>query len=372
MKKIEIGAILIILASIFFFRLSTVSLKEKFEIGDTVQITGRVDAGRGKIETINGKYPISDIYFTVDKIEDGNISFLGNITKITQLKWGLNYNVKSEKYVVRDNFFQRFFKNKMEETTENYSIDLINFMKAVFLGEGYLVDSEVKEMFKYTGTSHLLVISGLHIGVIISGLSYILLKFKIDKVKRYSVILIFLTIYVSGIGRSPSVFRAYIMGAIYISGNILYEKVNSKKSLFLSFVISLFIYPTWIYSLAFWMSYIAVFSIIFIYKLIPKTKKFKQNFLNEALNIIILSLTIQICMTPILYLYFNTIPLLSFISNVILIPIASAFVMVGFSTLFLSNFYLGFLTMPLVNLNYIILIETVRFLNNIPYLTLEL
>ncbi|MGL4904880.1 MAG: ComEC/Rec2 family competence protein [Cetobacterium sp.] len=372
MKKIEIGAILIILASIFFFRLSIVSLKEKFEIGDTVQITGRVDAGKGKIETINGKYPTSNIYFTVDKIEDGNISFWGNITKITKLKWGVNYNIKSEEYEVRDNIVQKFFRSKIEKLAENYSINLLNFMKAVFLGEGYLVDSETKEMFKYTGTSHLLVISGLHIGVIISGLSYILLKLKIDKVKRYSLILIFLTIYIVGIGRSPSVFRAYIMGAIYISGNILYEKVNSKKSLFLSFVISLMIYPIWIYSLAFWMSYTAVFSIIFIYKLIPKVKTFKRNFLNEAFNVVILSLTIQICMTPILYLFFNTIPLLSFISNVILIPIASIFVMLGFSTLFLSNFYLGFLTMPLVNLNYIILIEIVSVLSNIPYLTLEL
>ena len=57
MKKTEIGALILIFASIFFFRLYLTTFKERVEIGDIVEVSGRVDAGRGKIENINGKYP---------------------------------------------------------------------------------------------------------------------------------------------------------------------------------------------------------------------------------------------------------------------------------------------------------------------------
>ena len=46
--------------------------------------------------------------------------------------------------------------------------------------------------------------------------------------------------------------------------------------------------------------------------------------------------------------------------------------MISFMTIFLSNFYLEFLTISLVNYTYIILIKSIELLSEIPYLTLEL
>ena len=88
MKKTEIGALIIIFASIFFFRLYWTTFKEKIEIGDIVELTGRVDAGRGRIENINGKYPVKNMYFTVNKVEDGEKIILGEVKKIKFSKWG--------------------------------------------------------------------------------------------------------------------------------------------------------------------------------------------------------------------------------------------------------------------------------------------
>lgn len=372
MKKIEIGAIVIIFASLFFFRLNLVTFKENVEVGDIVQVIGRLDAGRGRIESINGKYPPKYIYFVVDRVRDGNIELLGTVNKISYSKWGTSYKINAEEVKNTDNFFKEFLRMKLKRMTEKYSIDLLNFLRGILLGEGHLIDDELKENFKYTGTSHILVISGLHIGVIISGLSYVLMKFKIPKKERYILVLIFLTLYVFSVGKTPSIFRAYIMSTIYLFGNIFYEKVNVKKSLIIAFIISLSIYPTWVYTISFWMSYTAVFSIVFVYEKIPKIKRFKNSYLNNFFNTITLTLVIQICMTPIFYIYFNTIPLLSVFSNLIVIPIASAFVIISFLTVFLSNLYLEFLTMPLVNISYILLIKTVQILSEIPYLTLEL
>ncbi len=372
MKRIGIGALIIVFASIFFLRLNFMTFKERVEVGDIVQIAARVDAGRGQIEKINGKYPKKNLFFTVDKVEDGHKVILGEVQKIKISKWGVTYYLNSEEVIENENFFKVFFRNRVNKMTEEYSIDLLLFLKAILLGEGYLLADDLKEMFRYTGAAHILVISGLHIGVIVSGVTYMLLKLNVPKRERYILALGILTLYVLGIGRSPSVFRAYIMGSIYLLSNIFYEKASTKKSFFIAFISSLIIYPTWIYTISFWMSYIAVFSIVFIYEKIPKIKKFKKDFVNKILNAVVLSLTIQLCMTPIFYLFFKNLPLFSFLSNIILIPIASLVVITSFIALFLSNFYLEFLIMPVLNLSYIFLIEVVTILNQIPYLTLEL
>ncbi|MGL4970847.1 MAG: ComEC/Rec2 family competence protein [Cetobacterium sp.] len=372
MKRIEIGAIILVFASIFFLRLNYITFRERVEVGDIVQIVGRVDADRGKVETINNKYSRQNIYFSVDRIEDGEKIILGEITKIKISKWGITYYLKAEEVQSKDNRLRVFFRNRIERMTKDYSIGLLIFLKATLLGEGYLLDDELKDMFRYTGTAHILVISGLHIGVIISGITYMLLKLKISKRERYILTLLVLTLYVFGIGKSPSVFRAYIMGSIYILSNILYEKADVKKSFFVAFIISLLVYPAWVYTVSFWMSYVAVFSIVFIYEKIPKVKKFRTEFINTICNTITLSLTIQLCMTPIFYIFFKNIPIFSFFSNVILIPIASVFIVISFLTLFLSNLYLEFLTMPILNISYLVLIKIIGILNEIPYLTFEL
>ncbi|MEG2587839.1 MAG: ComEC/Rec2 family competence protein [Cetobacterium sp.] len=372
MKKTEIGALIIIFASIFFFRLYWTTFKEKIEIGDIIELTGRVDAGRGRIENINGKYPVKNMYFTVNKVEDGEKIILGEVKKIKFSKWGVQYNIEAEEVKNKENILRNFFIKKIKKISADYSFSLEHFLRATVLGEGYLLDEDVKEKFRYTGTAHLLVISGLHIGIIITGMSLLFLKLNIQKRNRYILVFIILTLYVISIGKSPSIFRAYIMGSIYLLGNILYEKVNSKKSFILAFCCSLLIFPTWIYSISFWMSYIAVFSIIFIYEKIPKIKKYRSKYLNKVLNTLLMTLTIQLCMTPIFYIFFNTIPLFSVFSNLIIIPIASVFIMISFMTIFLSNFYLEFLTISLVNYTYIILIKSIELLSEIPYLTLEL
>ncbi|MEG1098841.1 MAG: ComEC/Rec2 family competence protein, partial [Cetobacterium sp.] len=66
------------------------------------------------------------------------------------------------------------------------------------------------------------------------------------------------------------------------------------------------------------------------------------------------------------------VPFLAFITNFIIVPVGTSFVLISFLTLFLSNFYLGFLGAPLVNIIYIVLIKILMISSNIPYLTLEL
>lgn len=372
LDKIKIGALIVIIASIFFLRLESSIFKESVEIGDIISVKGRLEAGRGRINKINDKNSKENLYFLVDRIPDSEIKIEGEVTKITRDKWGVYYKINPIDYVENKNYIKSFFINNIQKETEDYSIELENFLRAIILGEGYLLDNNLKNKFRYIGASHVLVISGLHIGAVISGLALLFIKFNIKKNIRYLLVLLILTIYVLGISISPSIIRAYIMGVIYILGNIFYEKVNSKKSFIISFIISLLLFPFWIYSLSFWMSYIAVFSIIFIYNRIPKINLSRIKVINRILDILLMSIVIQLFMSPVIYIFFKNIQLFSFLTNIIIIPIISILVLASFITIFLSNFYLGFLVIPFVNILYIFLIKCVDILYKIPYLTLEL
>ncbi len=361
-----------LVVSIFFFQLNLKTFENNIEIGDLVKIYGRIDGGKGKILKIDDKIPKERLYFLANKIDDGFVEIFGEVEKIKINSWGKDYKILPVEVLKKEDYIKNYFIKKVKEITKDYSIELEDFYRAVILGEGDLLQEDLKEIFKYTGTAHLLVISGLHIGVVIAGIILILNQLKLEKPIRFSLAFGVLTIYIVAVGLTPSILRAYIMGGIYILGNVLYEKIDSKKSLMIAFVISLLIFPLWIYSLSFWMSYIAVFSIVIVYPKIKKIRVFKSKYINKIIDILVLLLTIQICMTPIFYIYFETIPCLAFITNFIIVPIGSVFIIVSFLTLFLSNFYLGFLGAPIVNIVYIILIKLITVLSDIPYLTLEL
>lgn len=362
----KISVFIALILTIFLYRLDTKIYKDIVSVGDVVDIEGSVISGRGKINKIDGKFPLERIYFIVDRVEDSDIFLNGTVEKITRKSWGNYYKIIPDVVEEDSNFFKKYFKRNIESITENFGSDFENFYKGVILGEGELLDYELVKKFRKIGISHLLVISGLHISIIIYGILNFLKIFKMKKEIRYSLAMIFLSIYVFSIGLSPSIFRAYIMGCIYLLGNILYEKVNSKKSLCIAFIISLIINPQWLYSISFIMSYGAVFSIIYVYPIIPKFK-FKK-----VVNSLILILTIQICMMPITFIFFKNIQIFSFISNFILIPIGSLFVLFAFFTLFLSFFSLGWIGSYITYFMYLFFMKSVDVLENIPYLTLEL
>ncbi|MBC2855921.1 MAG: ComEC/Rec2 family competence protein [Cetobacterium sp.] len=364
--------LLSILPLIFILRLNSTVNNVTYHLGDKINIEALVKTGKGKINKIDGKYVINQQYVYVDKIPNGISNITGVITSLNIKDNNIYYKLDKIIHTQKNpSLLKVYFQNKIENLTENYSHSLKNFYRAILLGEGNRLEWDVIKNFRYTGTAHLLVISGLHISVIISLIIYLLKFSPLSKEIQYVLTLIFLTGYIISIGFYPSVTRAYIMGVIFILGNIIYEKVDPRKSLALAFSTSLLIFPYWLTSVSFILSYWAVGTILFIYPYIPKPKKIKNKWFLKFYNNISLIITIQLSMTPIFIYYFNSLPLLAFLANLVIIPIGTIFIILAFVSLLLSNIYLGGALMPLTNICYEFLIFTVDFFSIIPYLTLE-
>ncbi len=169
------------------------------------------------------------------------------------------------------------------------------------------ISKELRERLSTLGLSHLLAISGFHLGII-SALLYFLLKYPYQLLQEryfpyrsahrdlFGIVLLFLSGYLYFLGTIPSLLRAFVM---LIIGFILYDrgiKVLSMQTLLLTIALLIAWMPSLLFSMGFWLSIIGVFY-IFLYLIHFKSKKALYNFIG-------LSIWVYLMMLPIsLYLF---------------------------------------------------------------------
>ena len=141
---------------------------------------------------------------------------------------------------------------------------------ALFLGKK--VDKSLREKVAILGVSHLIAISGFHLGVL-SFLIFLILtpiyKFFQDKFFPYRnrmldliiVLIVLLFFYLYLVGFIPSLVRAYVMMVVGYIFYIRYIKVLSFQTLFLTVLVLLAFFPELLFSIAFWFSVSGVFYI---------------------------------------------------------------------------------------------------------------
>lgn len=338
-----------------------------FKSDDIINIKTNIINSKGKIEEINNKFPLENIYFSVENTPDGKYSFYGKLKKISDKYNFYNFEI-IEKENIKQNGFEIFFDKRLAEIKNHVSNNCGNFLQGVILGERRYIHKNIRDKFTYCGTAHLLAISGLHIGIITGIILWILHFLSIKREIKYILGFLFLTIYILGITKSPSSVRAYIMGSIFILGKIFYEKTDIKKSLALAVIINFFISPISFGNLSFIFSYLCLFSIIYIFPIcyIKKKKKYKN-----ILNFLIFTGIIQIFITPVSIYFFKTIPLLSYFTNFILTPLGTIFIILGFISFFIPETILSIFFAPILQGIYNIIELTLNYLSKIPYLTIK-
>lgn len=374
MKKILVFLILIIFILLrFAFSIRTADIFEneiyklKFEVHD----------GRANIFEINNKFPTKKVYANFYEKEDGEYEGYFSIIQKKEYK-GINFveikEIHSEK--IEKNFLKNYLEKIFEESQENFSYSLKNMNRAILLGDSSRMSKEIKEKIRYIGLSHLFAMSGFHISIIFFITYFIFGKiFSKKKTIEFSV-LIFISLYFFSIKNSPSFTRAYIMLVIYLLGSIFYEKIDAKKSLWISAIISILYRPNVIYSISFQLSYLAMIAILYIYPIIRKNYRkiqFKKIYLkeNKILDYFMMTIIIQIFLSPLLIYYFSTFPFLAMIFNAFLIPIASLYIVINYISLFLANFHLSFLISYFVKIVYRVFTYFIDLLSEIPHLSIE-
>ena len=365
MKKLFLLMILFIVLMLRFslsVRVTEIFQKEVYRMNLSLE------DGRIKVLKINNKYPLKNIYGKLGYKENGKYEgyfLVKSIKEYENIYFVELEDVKSTK--IKDSFLEKYLQTLFNRAEENYSYGIRNINRAILLGDNTRIKKDLKDKIRYIGLSHIFAMSGLHIGLVIVIFYFIFKKTVKNKRLIEILLLISITLYYLSVKESPSFTRAYIMAVVYLLGKLFYEKVDLRKTLFVSAIISILINPIAIFSVSFQLSYGAMIAITYIFPYVRKInyKKFK------ILDYILFTSTIQIFLIPITVYYFSTVQVLSLISNLIFLPLASFYITINYIALFLENFYLSFLLKPIIEILYKILIYLIDLFSELLYLSVE-
>lgn len=237
--------------------------KDKYQLGDIILIDGEIE--EQKVHYPNGFDYQEYLHYQniVGIIKPSSIKLVGN-------KWcfgNLNYNIK------------QFINNKFTGKAKDYLLTLT-------IGVNDTLDTD---NINKIGISHLFVISGLHVSMIILFFEFILNKFKLSKKLESILIITILGIYVLAVNFLISVIRVYISYILKVT-----TKFNQLDRISINLILVVLFNPYIIFQMSFILSYMIAFFMC-IYQ---EKKILKYIVLNKILNLFILTFLIQLFVFP--------------------------------------------------------------------------
>jgi len=199
-------------------------------------------------------------------------------------------------------------------------------LKAMLLGKKSDLPNDIRDVFRQTGISHLLAVSGLHVGLIylliVSLFFFARKKWMIGLTETIAVISIWLYAFITGFG--PSVQRAAGMISLFVISRASQRKVHPIQILILSFILQTASNPTAIFQFGFQLSYMALGGILLFYKSWTGLVKFRFVPFRKIWNFAGVSLSAQSLTFPFLLLYFREFPIYFIPGNLLMVPIGLA------------------------------------------------
>ena len=198
-----------------------------------------------------------------------------------------------------------------------------SLVNGLLLGLKSEIPACIADLFRQLGVSHLLAVSGLHVGLITLILYQVLLTLSIPRIPRVFLITGFLIFYCFLTGGSPSVIRSSLMSVMLIISPVLKRRYVALNAVAASAVILLLVNPFMIRDLGFQFSYTAVFGILMAYPKIRKQLPVKNlnNIWKYVLDMISVSLSAALFTAPVALFYFNSVQLASMFLNLLVIPL---------------------------------------------------
>ena len=228
-------------------------------------------------------------------------------------------------------------RDRLREKFDNLAAPAAGFLKAVLLADKADLDDETVAIFRYTGTAHILAISGLHIGIIVFMVLVFLKVLRIKQRPRFVISLIFFIIYSIMIGARPSIIRAVVMAVIFLLSFIVGRQYQICNSLALAALIILFCAPYQIFDVGFQLSFISVLSIVALSpKILACLPKPKSKIVSYLTLSFIVSFSAWLGTLPLVAYYFGIVTPVGLFANVVVIFLTSVIMGAGFVFLLFS------------------------------------
>lgn len=222
-----------------------------------------------------------------------------------------------------------------------------SLMNGILFGIPLKTTKELNTSLIEVGLIHIVVLSGSNINLISTITNTFTRSFS--KNARLLISMLSICLFVAFVSPQAPIVRAAFM-SLLTSVSIIYgRKTLSLLVLFTSGLLSILLFPQWLTTISFQLSYAATLGLIlFSQKIVPST--FKRGFWDEMLEGIKSNLRIsfaaQVFTVPIIFVYFRQISFIAPLSNLLVAWTIPPLMVFGFITAILGKAHVALGLIP--------------------------
>jgi len=212
-------------------------------------------------------------------------------------------------------------------------------LSALLVGYKHYLSADQVNAFASAGAMHVLAVSGLHVGIIFLIAAFVfkpIERFKNGTYVKGVLLLLVLWGYAALTGLSPSVTRAATMFSFVIGAQQFSRHTDIYNTLATSAMALLLFDPFLIVEVGFQLSYLAVLGIVILQPHLYELWETKWWLLDKIWAITTVSVAAQVATFPLGLLYFHQFPNYFLLSNLVVIPAATAILPVGVAMIVFS------------------------------------
>ena len=197
---------------------------------------------------------------------------------------------------------------------------------AMALGDKSQLTRELKDTYAVSGASHILALSGLHLGILYTLLS-LLLSRRRWQVLSQVVIIVCIWLFVFLVGMSASVVRSAVMFTVYALLSLGHRDKMSVNTLAFAAIVMLLLNPKSLFDAGFQMSFMAVLAILLFYPLFESVWSqpflFDHRIFKWLWTMLAVSCAAQIGVAPLIAYYFGRFSNYFLLTNLVVVPAAT-------------------------------------------------
>jgi len=215
-------------------------------------------------------------------------------------------------------------------------------LTALLTGDRSLISRDLTQSFRDSGASHILALSGLHLGIICtiaSRAASILGHSPAARRLRAAITISFSAFYTLMTGAGPSIVRAFLFICLGEICGLCPERRRIPVRILLgALTIQLIFKPSVIESLGFQLSYLAMSGIILLY---PRLSAWypgesRTDLMKKIWKTAALSISCQAFTFPLVWIHFHSFPKYFLITNMLAMPLTTALISLSVLTITLS------------------------------------
>ena len=197
---------------------------------------------------------------------------------------------------------------------------------AMTLGDKSQLTKELRDTYAVSGASHILALSGLHLGIIYTLLSLLLSRRRWQVISQV-VIIVCIWLFVFLVGMSASVVRSAVMITVYALLSLGHRDKMSVNTLAFAAIVMLLFNPKSLFDVGFQLSFMAVLAILLFYPLFESV--WSQQFLfghrlfRWLWTTLAVSCAAQIGVAPLIAYYFGRFSCYFLLTNLVVVPAAT-------------------------------------------------